>query len=175
MPIVAWGNGGCRNSSGEFRNFLTGIASHGFLIVAIGPAMASVGGGSDLPGGGSKSAQLLDGVNWAIAENGRAGGEYFGKLNAGKIAVMGQSCGGLQVIEVAEDPRITTTVLWDSGVLNAPPLSAAGPTLPIAKPPTTSRASTTYRFCSRTARWATTRPPTVSPAAARSRWPGPPG
>jgi hypothetical protein len=25
LPIVAWGNGGCRNSSGEFRNFLTEI------------------------------------------------------------------------------------------------------------------------------------------------------
>jgi len=28
-PIVAFGNGGCRNGSGEFRNFLSDVASHG--------------------------------------------------------------------------------------------------------------------------------------------------
>lgn len=39
LPIVAFANGGCRNSSGEFRNFLSQVASNGFLIVAIGPAV----------------------------------------------------------------------------------------------------------------------------------------
>jgi len=38
LPIVAFGNGGCRNTSGEFRNFLSDVASQGFLVVAIGPA-----------------------------------------------------------------------------------------------------------------------------------------
>ena len=37
LPIVAFGNGGCRNTSGEFRNFLSEIASQGFLVVAIRP------------------------------------------------------------------------------------------------------------------------------------------
>src|SRR5215467_16014927 len=38
LPIVAFANGGCRNGSGEFRNFLSDIASHGYVVVAIGPA-----------------------------------------------------------------------------------------------------------------------------------------
>ena len=47
MPIVAFGNGGCRNGSGEFRNFLSDLASHGYLIVAIGPAGDAVVAGSE--------------------------------------------------------------------------------------------------------------------------------
>ncbi|GAB1510508.1 hypothetical protein [Actinophytocola sp. KF-1] len=31
---------------------------------------------------------------------------------------MGQSCGGIETYEVADDPRITTTVLWNSGLLS---------------------------------------------------------
>jgi len=47
LPIVAFGNGGCRNGSGEFRNFLSDIASHGYLVVAIGPASEALVGGSE--------------------------------------------------------------------------------------------------------------------------------
>ena len=35
--------------------------------------------------------------------------------------MMGQSCGGLMAIEVANDPRVDTLVIWNSGVFNAPP------------------------------------------------------
>lgn len=37
LPIIAWGNGACANSPWEHINFLSEIASHGFLVVAIGP------------------------------------------------------------------------------------------------------------------------------------------
>src|SRR5262245_55916580 len=37
LPIVVWGNGACANSPWEHVNFLSEVASHGFLIVAIGP------------------------------------------------------------------------------------------------------------------------------------------
>jgi hypothetical protein len=30
---------------------------------------------------------------------------------------MGQSCGGLQALAVSHDPRVTTTVVWNSGAL----------------------------------------------------------
>src|SRR4051812_47379815 len=35
LPILAWGNGACANAGDSFRNFLTEIASHGFLAIAI--------------------------------------------------------------------------------------------------------------------------------------------
>lgn len=118
LPIVAWANGGCRNSSGEFRNFLSEIASHGFLIVAIGLAADSAVMGSEAPTGMSHASQLIDGVDWAIAENARQGSAFYQKLDSAKIAIMGQSCGGVQALDVSKDPRVTTTVIWNSGVLS---------------------------------------------------------
>ena len=77
LPIVAFGNGGCRNGSGEFRNFLSDIASHGYLVIAIGPAGDSVVAGSEGRTGMSQAWQLLDGVEWASKENSREGSEYL--------------------------------------------------------------------------------------------------
>ena len=59
--------------------------------------------------------QLLDGVEWATRENGRQGSDYFGKLDVASVAVMGQSCGTRQALEVSGDPRVQTTVLLNGG------------------------------------------------------------
>jgi dienelactone hydrolase len=125
LPILAWGNGACVNSSRMYANFLAEIASHGFLVVAIGPFSASEGtsrgGGMGAGmGGGTKSVQLLEALDWATAENKRQDSKYYQKLNPSKFAVAGHSCGGLQALEVSTDPRITTTLVMDSGVLNTP-------------------------------------------------------
>jgi len=129
LPIVAYGNGACRNASYEVRNFLTEVASHGFLVVAIGPAIPTIAGGSYVAGP-TKSSQLLDAVDWAAAENSRNGSELYGKVDTSKVAVMGHSCGGLQAMEVSTDPRITTTVLLNSGIIGPPPAAPAGEPAP---------------------------------------------
>lgn len=118
LPIVLWGNGGGANSSSSYSRFLTEIASHGFLVIAIGPVQggAKDGKGAGGKGGGTKSSQLLDGLAWAVAQN-EENGDYKGKLDTKKVAAMGHSLGGLQALEVSTDPRITTTVCWNSGVL----------------------------------------------------------
>jgi hypothetical protein len=108
MPIVAWGNGACRADGTWFQNILTEWASHGFLVIANGRP-----GGS----GTTDSDMLVDAIDWAVAENSRVGSKYRGKIDTTKVAVMGQSCGGIETYEVADDPRITTTVLWNSGLL----------------------------------------------------------
>jgi len=135
LPIVAWANGGCRSTSGEFRNFLSEIASYGFLVVAIGPAAHSAVLGSEAPTGTSDSSQLIDGINWAVAENGRSGSEYFQKIDVTKVAVMGQSCGGVQALDVSKDPRVTTSLIWNSGVLAGSRGTGAGPGQPPAAAP----------------------------------------
>jgi hypothetical protein len=133
LPIIAWGNGACSNAGLLFETFLTQIASHGFLVIASGPKDAPLPAfASQVPGqarskpdpnsgiaaGSTKDEDLIKAIDWALAENGKSGSVYAGKLDPQKVAVMGQSCGGLQATAVAGDPRIKTVVIWNSGVFN---------------------------------------------------------
>jgi hypothetical protein len=127
LPIVSWGNGGCVNAGDAQKNFLTEIASHGMLVIAIGPIVgerpAPAAAPAQPPSGPPRFAppttagQLIEAIDWAIAENDRAGSRYRGKLDTDAVAIMGYSCGGLQALSGSLDPRIRTTVLWNSGVL----------------------------------------------------------
>jgi hypothetical protein len=107
MPIVVWGNGACRADGTWFQEFLTPLSAHGVLVVASGSP-----GGS----GSTTSDMLIDAIDWAVAENSRSGSKYFGRLDTSAIAAMGQSCGGLEAIGASSDPRVRSTVLWNSGI-----------------------------------------------------------
>jgi len=113
LPIIAWGNGACANSPWEHVNFLNEVASHGFLVIAIGP-MPKEG---ERGGGKSMSSQLLDAIDWAIAQNKDENSPYYKKIDVKRIAVSGMSCGGLQTLEVAPDPRIKTIIVCNSGII----------------------------------------------------------
>ncbi len=126
LPIIAWGNGACANYGNRFRYFLTDIASHGYLILAIGPRApqvvewkVSLDPANPLPTAErpprSYAAQMTDAIDWALAENARRGSPYYRRLDPRAIAVMGQSCGGLQTIAAAADRRVTTAVVLNSG------------------------------------------------------------
>src|SRR5690554_4742513 len=113
LPIIAWGNGACANSPWEHINFLSEVASHGFLVIAIGP-MPEEG---ERGGGRSSASQLLDAVDWAIAQNGDPSSPFYNKVDVTKIAVSGMSCGGLQTLEIAPDPRVITAIVCNSGII----------------------------------------------------------
>lgn len=131
LPIVSWGNGACANSGMLFSNFLTQLASHGYLAISIGPKDAPLpafASGARANGGeqtaprtpanmtaGSRDEQLIDAIDWALKENARKESPFYQRLDPNKIAVMGQSCGGLQTIAVSHDPRIKTSIVWNSG------------------------------------------------------------
>ena len=156
LPIMAWGNGACSADGNSFRLFLTEIASHGYLIIANGPigpdraqfppAMAPKPGPAPanaaapakppIPSGmkfnpQTSTAQLIEAIDWAIAENSRQGSRYYGKLNTTKIAVAGMSCGGVQAIEASVDPRVKTTIVANSGLMTEPTtMSGSGKRVP---------------------------------------------
>lgn len=151
LPIVIWGNGACVNVGNAFQNFLTDIASYGYLVIALGPIVerdnarapqpppaipTAPAPGTDttqlprnLPPAATHPSQMIDAINWATAENERAASKYYKHLDSRKIAVMGQSCGGVQAIEVAADPRVTTAVIWNSGLFAQPSNMGGGKTL----------------------------------------------
>ena len=49
---------------------------------------------------------LLEVLDWLTEQNATPGSEYYHCLNLDKVAAMGQSCGGAQVLAIAYDPRI---------------------------------------------------------------------
>lgn len=116
LPVIAWGNGACNNSPWEHLNFLSEVASHGFLVVAIGP-MPKEG---EQEREKSEPSLLIDALDWAIAQNSDNKSSYHNKIDTENIAVSGMSCGGLQALEVASDERITTVGVFNSGILPSP-------------------------------------------------------
>lgn len=129
LPIIAWGNGAdnmCSNSSLPYAAFLSEIASHGYFIVAVGnddidyPPPDGLGILADGRPIRTEASALTKAVDWAIAENSRAGSPYEGKLDTSKIAYMGHACGGQQAMAASSDPRTTTTVLLNSAAKFSP-------------------------------------------------------
>jgi hypothetical protein len=136
LGVVAWGNGGCSDDGASSRFHLLEIASHGYLVIASGrilsgpdapprePRPATPQG--QLPPPRTQVSDLTDAVDWALAENQRAGSPYFGRIDAAQIAYSGWSCGGVQALQVAKDPRVKTLVIHNSGVLNNGPTNMTG-------------------------------------------------
>jgi hypothetical protein len=109
-PIVAWMSGG--GTSPSLYTLLPHLATHGFFVVA----------SNTVPGIGTEVAlgqELVEAIDWAIAENGRNGSPYEGKLDTTKVAAMGYSMGSLATFTMASDPRLTTTVHISGGNMTA--------------------------------------------------------
>jgi dienelactone hydrolase len=134
LPFIAWGNGACINAGNRFRSFLTGIASHGYLIAASGvmadpklevgpqenPHVPQPGDAPFVrpppPAGGQTTAkQLTESIDWAAKVNANPNSPFHDRIDTSKVAVMGQSCGGMRTLEIAGDPRIKTLMIWNSG------------------------------------------------------------
>jgi len=127
LPLIVWGNGACFDSPFEHVNFLNEIASHGFLVVAIGTMPKETG---EQNKDRSSSSKLRDAIDWAIAQNADKKSTYFKKIDARKIAVAGMSCGGLQALEIAADPRVSTLLVANSGIFIEPINGNALPMMP---------------------------------------------
>ena len=119
LPVLLWGNGACANTTFEHKNFLNEIASHGYVVLAIG-LLGEIHQRGEKSREPTSSKQLLAALDWMLAQDKSDQGSYSGKIDTTKVAAMGMSCGGLQAIEISGDPRITTTVVCNSGVLPTP-------------------------------------------------------
>jgi hypothetical protein len=149
LPLVLWAEGGCADNGLMYATFLREIASHGYVIVAAGvprgerliesaapagaaatPAIGAVPSAAApaarpapaaaLEADATSSAQLLQAIDWLRARNADHDSPLHGRVDLGRIAVMGHSCGGLQAIRIAADPRIRTAVVFNSGLLVQP-------------------------------------------------------
>ncbi|MBR6857987.1 MAG: alpha/beta hydrolase [Bacteroidales bacterium] len=126
LPVLVWGNGACTNSPWEHYKFLNEIASHGFLVIATGYIPMD-----DKPYRGpmSTSAQQIESIDWAIAQNADKDSPYYGRIDVEHIAAAGMSCGGLQTLDNATDPRLSTIMICNSGLFINP--GTAVPNMPM--------------------------------------------
>lgn len=128
LGVLVWGNGGCRSDAARQRLHLLEIASHGYLVIAPGgiesgpgvtaqgPALMDLRSGPPTEKIKTTAADVAAGIDLALAENARKGSRYFGRIDPAQIAVSGTSCGGLQALMVAGDPRIKAVIVHNSGV-----------------------------------------------------------
>lgn len=129
LGVFIWGNGACADDATSSRFHLAQIASHGYLVIAPGawrsgpnaraPAASQRTRGPDgqLPPSPTSAADLTEALDWALAENARAGSPYHGLIDENALAVGGFSCGGVQALTIAGDPRLDTVVVQNSGLL----------------------------------------------------------
>lgn len=120
LPLYVWGNGGCSGNGLAHAAYLRQIASHGYVIVALG----TPGGGAAPPADGNTDAtqasQMIEAIEWAERETARDGGPFHRRIDVTRIGVGGHSCGGLQALAISHDPRIDTTLVLNSGIYNVP-------------------------------------------------------
>lgn len=87
--------------------------------------VGQIGGGGPLPEDPTETdptvvAHMDMALAWATAVNELTGSDLRHKLDMTRVAVAGHSCGGLQTIKFSADPRVKTSMIFDSGVYNAP-------------------------------------------------------
>jgi hypothetical protein len=110
------------------------IASHGYVAIALGrlrsgpgattpptppapPAQpAAAGTRPALPFPATDYKGLTAALDWALAQNADPASPYHGRIDPTAVAVSGFSCGGIQALQVAMDPRIKTVVIMNSGI-----------------------------------------------------------
>src|SRR4029079_2387875 len=151
--VLVWGEGGCAKNGLTFPEFLTEIASYGFVIIADGPPVENAGRGRAGRGGGAPRAggpppagaapggpagaapgagpggpgrgngAMLDGtaliqaIDWIAEEGNDKTSRFYQKVETGRVAAMGMSCGGLMSYGASADPRVATVGIWNSGLI----------------------------------------------------------
>lgn len=130
LPVLVWAEGGCDNNGTHFSNFLTNIASYGFVVVANGPINGS---GPDI----ENPQYLRDSILWISAKAGTCG--KYKNVDASKIAAAGQSCGGLEAYTMRNDSRVSYLGIFNSGFLSTVPAGALPANIAIEPPSTISQ------------------------------------
>jgi pimeloyl-ACP methyl ester carboxylesterase len=129
LGVYVWGNGACSDDAASVRNHLLEVASHGYLVIAsgfVGEELARVQAARGTPRPGAPPAvptttqDLVDGLDWALAQNTLAGSRYRGTIDPAMVAASGFSCGGVQALGIAtSDARVKALIVQNSGLFPA--------------------------------------------------------
>lgn len=113
LPIFIWFNGGCSGDNTGYEHMLNQIASHGYVVVAIGAFKMKDGDSGD---DGSDWKQFTEAVNWLVKQEKLKTSDYYHAIDVKNIAVSGHSCGGAQAIANCANSRVKTLLIMNSGM-----------------------------------------------------------
>jgi hypothetical protein len=117
-PIVVFGNGGCLLNGTLFGQWTFELASYGVVSVVDGKPQTKASDDPIVNGirSGPDGKPLVMAMDWITAENERPCSMFYHKLDLEKIAVAGQSCGGMMTLLSAGDKRVATALVLSSGL-----------------------------------------------------------
>lgn len=113
LPVLVWANGGCNDTSLPHERMLNEVASHGYVVIALGSMQDRI---DDRPLKKSPNEQMIQAMDWITAQAASKRSDYYQVVDPEKIGVAGQSCGGAQALVASSDPRVRTTVMVNSGM-----------------------------------------------------------
>lgn len=126
-PVLLWGNGACSDSSLGYERMLTEVASHGYIVVAIGEMQERHGDRKETH---TQSSELVRALEWIVKQAYNKKSDYYNNVDTARIAAAGHSCGGAQVLCNAGDPRIKTYLIMNSGMGDMEMAGASRQSLP---------------------------------------------
>ena len=127
LPLLMWANGGCMDTSAGYERMLTEIASHGYVVMAIGEIEEHLDSRKQNP---TESSELKRGLDWMFRQNALKSSAYYQYIDTTRIAAAGHSCGGAQVLWNAADPRLKTLMIMNAGMGDMEMAGASRASLP---------------------------------------------
>lgn len=127
LPLVLFANGGCSFTSKHFEKYLTEIASHGYMVAAVG-SYDELTDEQIKRLGMTDTEYMVHAIDVMEKLNADPQSAFYQQVNVKQIVAMGQSCGGGQSLSGSVDPRVTLTVALNSG------FSRLKPPFPVEEP-----------------------------------------
>lgn len=113
LPVFIWFNGACSGDNTGYEHLLNHIASHGYVVVAIGAFKMT---DKDAGDSGSDYTQFSTAVSWLVQQEKKVGSDYYHAINTKNIAVSGHSCGGAQALANCTNSRVKTLLIMNAGM-----------------------------------------------------------
>lgn len=113
LPIFIWCNGGCSDTSIDYERMLTEMASHGYLVIALGPFKMTI---DERPNGGIGEGVVVDAINWIVRQERLSSSDYYHAVDVNNIALSGTSCGGAQALANCTNSRVKTLLIMNAGM-----------------------------------------------------------
>lgn len=108
LPVVIWTNGACRPSHFGYISYLSGLAQGGYIVVAFGGINET-----DTEGQTEQPQRSLAAMDWLATPQARQ--QFNGRADINRIATSGTSCGGLEALLAAADPRVDAVLALNTG------------------------------------------------------------